>query len=233
MKNDGQALIILLVVIPLLLLIFGLIARSGGAALAHDRIENHCNKKILDTLEVQGRALTKLGHINPFARTVITTRRSIDPLVEAGVVYLVPLQQALRAAQLYISQTQKIIEKKALIESKIILASPAPRNFLGKLRETYKPDLPSLHVEPEKLYQNENGPPLQLDKDFQNKQTASGSIRIFTEKFLSFWPNFENPLAVGRNLKASDMKLNCKAKIQMDQLEGKWTAQIVEVTARP
>jgi hypothetical protein len=222
MKNRGQALIILLVVIPLLLLIFGLIARTGAAALAHDRIENHCNKKILDALEVQGRALTVLGKINPFARAIILSRRAIDPLANAGVVYFIPIQQGLYRAQSFINRAQKFIEKEASIETLITLSTPVPKDFAGKIKESYKPQNPKLYIEAEKLYQNEEGPPLQPDKDFKEKQSATGSIKIFTEKFLAPW----------RNLKADDMKMICKAKISMEQLEDKWQAQLTQAEVR-
>jgi len=213
----GQVLVILLLIIPLFILIFGLIAREGGTALAHDRVENHCNKNILDALEAQGRGLAALGSINPFARTIINTRRTIDPLVAAGVVYLAPVQQALYMAQTVVARSQKAIETKTLIETKMILSSSAPKNLEGKIRESYRPFIPKLYVEPEKIYQYEEGPPLQITEDFNKKQTASGSIKIFTERFLKFWPG-----------KAIDMNLNCKAGISMDRLEGKWIAELTK-----
>jgi hypothetical protein len=227
-KNNGQILVILILIIPLFLLIFGLLAREGGTALAHDRIENHCDKKILDALEIQGRALAALGKINPIARTIITSRRSIDPLVAAGVVYLVPVQQGLYLAQSVIARSQKLIETKAVLESKIVLSSPIPKIFAGKIKENYKPIYPSLHIEPEKIYQNEEGPPLQPTEDFREKQMASGSIKIFTERFLGFWPNPEN-----HGGRAQDMTLNCKAVISMERLEEKWTAELTKSEGRP
>jgi hypothetical protein len=219
----GQALIILPVLIPLLLTIFGVIAYVGATSLAHDRIENHCDKKILDSLEAQGRALSLLGKINPFARTIIISRRAIDPLANAGIPYFVAIQKSLSFAQKVIGRSQKIIEKGALAQSLVILSTPAPRDFLGKIVEQYRPRSPKLYIEPESLFENEDGPPLQPEENFDKKQTVSGSIRVFTKKFLTW----------DKKLKADDMKLVCKGKITMDRLEDKWTAQLTAPPARP
>jgi hypothetical protein len=223
-NKSGQALTLILVFIPLMIFTIGVVGRSGTAALVHDQIENHCDKKILDALEIQGKGLSRLGNINPWAKLVITSRRAIDPLANAGIPYFIAAQKSLNGAQHYISIIQKSIKAQTTVESEAQLLKPSPAHFRGKIKEVYWPIPPKLHVEDEEGFENEVGAPQQPDPSFKEKQSASGRVEITTERFLWWWPD--------RNLKSGlrspNMFLQCKAKLKMERLEDKWQAQLVK-----
>jgi len=222
-SENGQSLILLLVFFPLLLLIFRLVARSGATMLYHDQVENHCDRKILEALAMEAKGLEQLGNLNSYARTIIRTRRVIDKLAKLAPE-LIPTQLALMAAQRSLSLVQKGIKAKtALHFSETLLNSS--KKFKNKIQEIYKPiPLVNFHLKDEEGYEGEIGAPLQPAKDFEEKSSAYGKVKIFTERFLSWWPE---------KSKASDMILECKAQIQMQTLEDTWHVQLVNPMAKP
>jgi hypothetical protein len=223
MKVKGQALFFLLLWLPLLLLVSGLIVRTGTLLLKHSKLQSHCDKKILDTLMWQGRGLEQLGKLNPYARVTIQARRTIDALIVAGVV-APPVLPTLIRTRLTLLKTQKVISgmqntiKVSNLEKAIVTAhAPVPSDFSSKIIEATSPT-PILHVKRESGFENEIGAPLELDSDFSKRQSASLTLKIFTEMFLEKWASFD---------REKDMKLICRGHIQMKSLEAQWSAVLL------
>jgi hypothetical protein len=232
MRSSGQILILLLVLLPLLLLIFGVLSRVGGTALTHDQVENHCDKKVLDALAIQGQTLEELGRINPISRSVIITRRGVDDLIDTGIAniympWLISADRALRAIQQGLSLAQKSLKAQGLLRTTLLLNTPSPRKFSGKIKETYQPHIPSFYIEDEEGYRDEVGAPQEPSRDFEEKQIISGKVIIFTEKFLWQWTDFSKKDFRTR-LKSKDLAIACKSKITMPRLEDSWTVQLTK-----
>lgn len=231
--QGGQAVVFLIVLIPVTLLISGLIARSGKLMLVHTRLQSHCAKKVLDSLMWQGRGLQELGRINPYARAVIQARRTIDALLLAGAVLPQALPALLRT-RLILIKNQKIIEaiqKKttanSILKSLEVVHEKVPRAFFGKVNESMSPSAPlphplplslTLHVRKESGFENELGAPLELDSDFTSRQQETLYLSVSSEKFLEKWI----PLPREQN-----MKLQCQGQIYMKALELPWKAQLL------
>jgi len=233
-NNHGQALTFLLILLPLLLLIFGIISRSGKTALIHDQVLNHCDKKVLDALAVEAQGLARIGDLNYFSRLVIQARRTVDALLAgtAWTVFSIPAllsaQRALKAAQHIIAGLQKTIKGTTIFGFTLTLNRPTPHAFSGKIHESYSPQpLMNFHLKDEEGYEDEVGAPQEPDSQFEEKAVASGKIKIFTERFLGFWiPN--------RTIKKSqDMFLECKAQIKLKRLEDKWLVTLISPGAKP
>lgn len=231
MKNqNGQVLILLLVFLPTLLLIFGLLVRSGKTTLVHDQVENHCNRKILDALAIEAQGLQKIGELNPYSRIVIQARRIVDALIVASAYYVIA-EPALISMQKSLIQSQRLLEKmqKAIkVTTSLLflekLQTRAPALFRGKIIESYRPmPLKNFYLKADEGFDGEVGPPLEPDDSFKTKAFASGKIKILTEKFLWKWNNLEE---------SKNMLLECKAQIQIERLEEKWSVQLVPAAKR-
>ena len=231
MNRRGQSLLLVIIFIPLLVLASGAIVRSGRLMLEHNRIQSHCDKKILDTLMWQARGLEQLGSLNPYARTVIISRRMIDsmlvPSVLAPPVFasLVQARLTLLKIQTLINLAQKAITLKNIGRAAGVAHEAVPRDFFGKIKESISPSLPFvphatpqaliLHVEKERGFEHETGAPLELDSDFSRRQQEILTIKIFSERLLEKWWPLQS---------ANNMTLKCQARIEMNSLEAPWQA---------
>jgi len=220
---EGQALVFILVLLPVFLFILQVVARSGATALFHDRVENHCDRRILNALAIEARGLENLGRLNIYAREIIRARRAIDELVKVFPV-LIPTQLALQGAQILLSSIQKTIKAATISGFSASLGQLAtPSKFKSKIQESYGPiPLVDLHLRDEEGYEGEIGAPQQ--PELNNKYLAWGKITLFTERFLSWWPT---------PLKSPDMILECRAQIDIERLEDRWKIQLIDPKVRP
>jgi hypothetical protein len=237
---NGQAMIFFIVLLPVLLLTAGTIVRSGKTLLVHQRIQNHCDEKVLDAVAEQAKGLERLAKLNTKARTTIDSRRVIDDLLSAGLIELPALPELLAARRTLqmiqgaIAAEQTWITEQALMGSLQKMRKAPPLEDSGKVTETFRPQgillphpLPNslkLHVIPVEGYEGEKGPPLKLDADFDRRQEVHAQIEIKTEKFLDFWAHMP---------KAKNVLVTCGARIHMNHLEEKWTAQLMPTEVKP
>lgn len=230
--SNGQALIMALIILPILLLSFGILARAGRVLLISDQVENHCGKKVLDALAIKGRGLKTLGQINPWARAVISARRNLDHIIEAGMIApadeppLLLFRQKLVSTQEAIQRLQNKITASSLSLFYGEIHKPSPRNFQGKIIENYKTSSRDLSLERDSGYENETGAPLEPAPDFERKQETTGTLKVFTERFLWRWLAPLPPRGY-QELKSQNMQLNCRAKLEMARLEDPWKAYLM------
>ena len=238
-RSAGQVLLFLLVLLPVLIALGGIMVRSGKTLVLNQRLQNHCNKRILDVLAQQALGLQALARLNPVARKVIDMRRKVDRTLESGMAppYMIPpllaMATQLRAMQVTILPQQKAITRAALSKSLQVLSRRANVNDRGKIIEVFRPSDPLLphrsknslllHVQDEPAYAGEIGSPQTLDDDFHLRQRTAGEVTIQTEKFLDFWPNSKP---------SGNMIIFCEANIEMKTLEDKWKIQLVPTLGR-
>ena len=239
-RSQGQGIVFLIALLPVLVVLAGVTVRWGKTLLIHQQLQNHCDKKVLDSLEQQGRGLQALGRLNPIAKKIIDLRRHIDQTLALGLAAppLIPVLKgasaSLRAAQTTMALKQKLATQAALAASLAVMKKQSPLGDRGKIKEVFSPQgllapHPAssslrLHVEPAPGYESETGAPSVLDRDFDRRQHVRGRILMETEKFLDFWPGFK---------RASPLEIICEAKIEMSSLEDKWNGHLIPIEVKP
>jgi hypothetical protein len=234
MGNKGQILINALLLFPVLLILAGVITRSGKSAFVYTQTQNLCDRIALDALAEQAKGIATLGKLNPYAKKVIDLRREIDLLLAAAVLQpelippLLQMRKTLQQAQKTIELTQKNIERLAIGLSQTQLLKLLPSKYRGKLSFKWTAEK-FFHLRKETGYEMELGAPLDLSFDFQLKQRLSGIASIQTEKFLIPWKI--NPHQ--DFLKNPDMTLQCSAFIKMEGIENPWEVALTNTKVRP
>ncbi len=226
-RQSGQALVLAIVTLPLLIFLGGIVVRSGKSALIHSKIQNHCDKKVLDAAKPLAEGLEALGRLNTKCRTTIIARRAVEVSIAAASVShpeavpeLIKVRRALVATQDKISVIQKTIITVAISKSQMILAKKVPTKFGQKISEKFNHlEGLKLFVKQEHGYEGEVGAPLVLDDHFDKRQNIDGSVKIQTERFLEKWKDIK---------KSPNMTLNCKAQVVMDSIESSWTVALRE-----
>jgi hypothetical protein len=233
MKSRGQGFILFIVLLPVFVLLAAVIIRTGLILVGHQRLQSHCQRKILDALALQGKALEQLGRINPVAKEVIDLKRELEVVVMANLLdpfVLVPAENAiavLKSTQKAIAVAQESIIKSALAASALELTSSPDLLDLGRSSEKFEPKniflshhskkALLLHITPLDGYANETGHPYRLDDDFGSRQAAWGTITMKTNRYDERWKLL--PVL-------PKVEIQCRAQIQMQNLEAKWTARL-------
>lgn len=222
-QNQGQALIFLLVMLPLLMVATGVVIRSGNTLVVHNGVQGYCDRKALDAAAAMAQGLELLGKINPYAKGVIDLRRQVDKLLAAGTVTpallpsLLRARQILKGAQAQIDFQQKAITQSHVSQSLMIINAIEPREYRGKIQTDFSPRKPQLHVTALAGYEGETGAPLTLTPSFEKQQAVQGKIKMKTEEFLSPWPGFA---------RASFINVDCRAVVKMEELEAPWEVDL-------
>jgi hypothetical protein len=228
-SQRGQIMPYLIILIPILILLSGIAIRHGMILLIHNKIQFHCDQRVLDALAIEARGMRALGKLNPYGRRVIDTRRKIDLLllgVSGGSEAALPLviaRNKLRLIQAELQSKQSHIIRSTENKVSAALSNPLPPYARLKAFPQFTPEKPSLPVERETAYKGETGGPLRFSLEAQQNKTITGFIKIHTERFLEKWPGMK---PVG------DIQVNCAAQMEMKNLEMPWTVALVYKGAR-
>ncbi len=237
MRNQrGQSLIFLVLLLPVVLLLLAISFRSGMTALVHQKVQHLTDERVLDILKIQADAIHHISLLNPYARTVIISRRIFEALLLTSVLtpnltamYL-NIIRILKSAQKVIGGIQKALEYTAAAQVMLKFHEPLPFFYRGKVKIITPLLPPALQIEDAEGYKDETGAPKVLKKDFKRDQTLLLEAQIQIEKFLGFWK------ATGRrnendilNFNAfKDMRLTSFGQIEMDEIQAKWVARLRE-----
>ncbi len=232
MNHRGQVLVFVLVLVPLLILVAGVIVRSGMTAYVHSRVQKFLDKKALDALATEARGLEALGKMNPHAMAIIDARRKVDVEIIAAagtpaVVPLIALRNILLSSQQVTAQAQAQIKTDSVTQTLKTLTAKPPLFYSAKTKVEFTPHIPLgphfskdsllLHVNPMVNYFGEVGAPLEIDSDFHKNQNIKISADVKTESYLPKWAGFRS---------LSNMKVFSAAIIKMEKLEDPWTVKL-------
>lgn len=236
MRNErGQSLAMLAVILPLILIIVGVLLRSGQTAFYHYRVQKVIDRRALDFLEIEAQGLAQLGSINPYAKSIIDTRRTLEKALRKCHVFCWQLAAAiaqLRMVQAGIAAAQAGIKAETYLRAKAKMYAPLPEDIRTKVSLTYNRD-PLLYVRDQSNYRGETGAPQTVEQNFSDKQKIKISADTETERLLD--PKNQDRLTwmkkkddfKNEKMRAQDpMNIRTLARVEMDDLEEKWQVKL-------